>query len=141
MSDARDLVATARQTSVAQGQIDFEAMNLALEGELLAHDGKLVDACRRFEESLAKFDELTALGMTSEEMAKGDLVLRFVPFLMKHGPSLAAQGAVTGDPIARCRALLEEAAREYSQMIQSGNIVRQRELDQTQALMKELSQT
>ncbi|MCQ3950168.1 MAG: hypothetical protein DPW14_10145 [Planctomycetes bacterium] len=141
MADARDLVATARQTSVAQGQIDFEAMNLALEGELLAHDGKLVDACRRFEESLAKFDELTALGMTSEEMAKGDLVLRFVPFLMKHGPWLAAQGAMTSDPIARCRALLEEAAREYSQMIQSGNIVRQRELDQTQALLSELTRS
>lgn len=134
--DARAVTASALATSREHNQLDFEAMALAIEGEIHGHSGELQQALNCFDAALAKFDELTALGMVSEELARGDIALRYAPFLMQHANELVIQRLVPIDPRDKARAMLMEAEREYRQMIESGNVVRKRELDETLALMR-----
>jgi len=136
--DARILVATARNSAIEHAQLDYEAMSFALEGEILAHNSELAQALACFEKALAKFDELGALGMTSEELARGDLALKFVPFLLANAQELVNGKLLQSDPKLRARELLEAALVEYQQMIDGGNLIRKRELEETRALLAKL---
>lgn len=137
--DARDVVAAAFATAREHSQLDFEAMALCLQAEIDAHNGELAKAVEGFEAAIGKFEELTALGMVSEELARGDIALRYAAFLLDHGGALVERGLITFDPRDKVRVMLAHAELEYRQMIDSGNVVRKRELDETLALMKRAS--
>ncbi len=136
--EAREIVAAALATSREHNQLDFEAMSLAIEGEIHGHGNELQQALNCFDAALAKFDELTALGMVSEELARGDIALRYAPFLIQHANELVIQRLVPIDPREKARKLLSEAEFEYRQMIESGNVIRKRELDETLVLLATL---
>lgn len=136
--EAKEIIETALATSRQHGQLDFEAMCLTLQAESQAHHGELAHAQSGFEAALAKFDELTALGMVSEELAKGDIALRYVQFLLDHANELTVKRLVKEDPRDKARAMLMDAEAEYRQMIASGNVVRKRELDETMTLLSKL---
>jgi DNA-directed RNA polymerase specialized sigma24 family protein len=55
--DARAVTASALATSREHNQLDFEAISLAIEGEIHGHEGKLQQALNCFDAALAKFDE------------------------------------------------------------------------------------